>query len=356
MTVPRILNNTSKSSQTPLSKETSTSTSTTTKNLATNLLQQLLPQAAVPLQTAETPSKDLESVYALINTQQYEKARALLVEFLKLFEPADEHPASSAKCHIAMAHTYPDKSSDLQKHVLQAQSLLDEALRKTLTHSLPEEVKIRNCLGLRLIYRDLANSVSSDELIFAEEVANKIEQCSENIPALWDFYDRLAPIQAFPKKSHAKEVKKIIDDALQILNKDTTDFVLAIAVGYGLLAMAFPQASEECAQSSQLALEYAIDAYSKINTFTNHHGKAFVYEKFGELFSMLKSLFPANPKIKQIYTNLHALAPKSNVRKGRKVTKEPVGDPLKALKIFVILFAFAVISAVVLGRHYSKLS
>ncbi|HEX4840048.1 MAG TPA: hypothetical protein VFU89_06365 [Rhabdochlamydiaceae bacterium] len=326
--------------------------------MATALLKRMNPsQATAPLKAAETSSESLETAYEFIGSQQYGKARSLLLKFLKSFEPADENPIRSAQCHIAMAHTYPGKANDSEKHVLQAKNLLNIALAKIL--QLSKEEKIKSCLGIRSIYRELANLeklVTSDELTVCDDVNDKIEECSKHIPALWDFYDQLVPILDIPEESNPEKVKRILDDALQILGQEgTSDFVLAKAVYHGLFAKAFPKGCLERTENSELALTFALKAHSQINLFIHKHGNLFVYERFRELFLMLQSLLPQNAKISELYNKLQTLAPENRVRKNHRVSKGPVGDPLKVLRLFVILaFAFVVIGSVVLNRRYTQ--
>jgi hypothetical protein len=314
----------------------------------------------MPLKASETPTespkdraaKELEHAHKLIEENQYEEAKSLLENLILFFKEDESSLLQLAHCHIGLALTEPKNPRESEKYLVQAKAILDAILAKTWNSYLPKGTKIQNCLAIKSLYVKIRDNLSSDQIDLNEDLGSKIDECSQQIPVLYDFYAQLDKAKDLLKEKRASDkVRKLVENALPILTEDSPAFSLAKADGYILIAETFPKGNERNENSTR-AMNFALSAYEQKKALFQQDTEIDVYRSFQEVFGKLKKLLPENNTILKTYEECRQLH--ATHKKNSKITKHPVGNSWKPSRVFALLALAAVVifSVVVLSRRF----
>jgi hypothetical protein len=297
---------------------------------------------------------------------QNEQARALFLELIASFGRKESHFINSADCHIGVAYSYPEGSPERSTHVLEAKGLLDTALVKMLGAHSSDQATINTFQKMRILYGEFIHLIPSDQAAIHQDVAARIKECSEQIPPLSNFYEKLH--QAHLVQDQPEVARRIINEVMPtILGNDHPEFTLARAMGYLRLAFTFTSGDDR----DRFALEaqaLTFAAYDrKAELYANNDLKITVLNTFNTLFDGLSRLITANlaiqtqirEKLLEVREELKTLiaTAKTNghseaggsTSPDRKVTPGPVDDSWKPLRLFI---AFGIAAAVIAGAVF----
>ena len=115
----------------------------------------------------ETPKNPAAEKYVqarqLLSAGKADEARVLFLELITAFRDDESNLIHSADCHIGVAYSYPEESVDRERYAIQAKTLLDTALTKTLKEDESDET-IRAFQKMRVLYGCLPVLVSPDRV------------------------------------------------------------------------------------------------------------------------------------------------------------------------------------------------
>ena len=296
----------------------------------------------------------------LLKERHYEQARSLFLELINTFGQDESHLTDSAACRLGVAHSHLKGSAERKDFALQAKKLLDDAFVNALDDDVSDEATIDSFNVIRNLYGEVSLLVPADETAVHDDVKDKIEECSRRIPALTTFYDKLQEAQDLFNRGVFDKAREILLAVMPtILDSDDVEFLLARSAGNMLIASTLPS-GETRLQKSLEAQTQAFEAYDRKEELLRISQPTKVYDTFIHLFADLSILIPDNAEIKNKLAECKKLHRSSVIRpfkeadgKGIKVTKDPVGDYWKPLRLF-IAFGFAtavIVGAALLGRR-----